>query len=329
MPRRLVALVLGLLAVLCVGVLPVVVGHGVDDAAAMTLPSPAAGSRTPPVVPPQPAAFAMATDLGQPGRHDGRRPVAVSPSAERSAAIDSLEPELVLLGSWTVRYVVGPENGDGANVRIPLRHLDGLTIEPGATFDFWDAVGTVSRRTGYRDGGVIEGDHIAPQGAVAGGICTVSTAVFNAAARAGLRIVARSAHGGYLAKYPLGLDAAVSRGGGRRQTVSFRNDTAERIVLRTASDPGIARVDLYAPAPTGRTVEFSAPSIRDRRVAHDRLQSTRALPRGERRRSQPSSDGMTVSISRIVRDASGRVIHRDRWVSRYRPLRGLVLVGVG
>jgi hypothetical protein len=38
---------------------------------------------------------------------------------------------------------------------------------------------------------------------------------------------------------------------------------------------------------------------------------------------------MTVSISRIVRDASGRVIHRDRWVSRYRPLRGLVLVGVG
>jgi hypothetical protein len=38
---------------------------------------------------------------------------------------------------------------------------------------------------------------------------------------------------------------------------------------------------------------------------------------------------MTVSVTRIVRDGSGRVIHRDRWVSRFRPLRGLVLVGTG
>jgi vancomycin resistance protein YoaR len=325
--RRLVALVLALAAALSVGVLPVVIGGGADDTAAMTLPSPAAGSRTPPI---EPAARVVASTLGSPGHRDSRRPLAAgAPTAERSAAIDSLEPGLVLLGSWTVRYAVGPANGDGANVRIPLGHLDGLVIEPGATFDFWVAVGKVSRRTGYRDGAVIVGDHIAPQSALGGGICTVSTAVFNAAARAGLRILERSAHGGYLAKYPLGLDAAVSKGGGQRQTVAFRNDTGQRIVLRTVSDPGIARVDLYAAASTGRAIEFSAPSIRDRRTARDRLQSTRALPRGERRRSQPSSDGMTVSITRTVRDAAGRVIHRDVWVSRYRPLRGLVLIGTG
>jgi vancomycin resistance protein YoaR len=121
----------------------------------------------------------------------------------------------------------------------------------------------------------------------------------------------------------------VSTGGGRTQTVAFRNDTAQRLVLRTVGDPGIARVDLYAATATGRTVEFSAPAIRDRQAARDRLRSTRALPRDERRRSQPSSDGMTVSITRIVRDGTGRIIDRDRWVSRYRPLRGLVLVGAG
>ena len=68
------------------------------------------------------------------------------PASAVPAEPGSLEPDLVLLGSWTVAYVVGPENGDGANIEIPLRHLDGLVIKPGATFDFWRAVGEVSRR---------------------------------------------------------------------------------------------------------------------------------------------------------------------------------------
>ena len=91
------------------------------------------------------------------------------------------------------------------NVSIPLRDLDGLVLEPGATFDFWKAVGDVSRRAGYRLGGIIVGDHLEPRGALAGGICIASTAVFGAAARSGLAIVTRRSHGGYLAKYPLGI----------------------------------------------------------------------------------------------------------------------------
>ena len=241
----------------------------------------------------------------------------------------SLEPDLVLLGTWTVRYKVGPENGHGSNVALPLEAIDGMVLEPGATFEFWRAVGEVSRRTGYRRGAVIAGDHVDPDGALAGGICTASTAVFNAAARAGLEIVERRPHGGYLPKYPLGMDAAVSKGDGSRQTVAFRNDTPVRILIRTVSDPGVARVDLYGATPLGRTVELGQPVLRDRQHAHDRRVATRSLPQGERKRSQPSSDGMTVSVTRIVRDAAGHVLHRDRWISRYRPLRGLVLVGTG
>ena len=92
----------------------------------------------------------------------------------------------MLLGSWTVQYVVGPANGKGANIVIPLRRLDRLVIKPGARFDFWAAIGEVSRRTGYRRGAIIAGHRIDVDGALAGGICTVSTALFNAAARAGL-----------------------------------------------------------------------------------------------------------------------------------------------
>jgi VanW like protein len=241
-------------------------------------------------------------------------------SAPRSDG--SLEPDLALVGSWTVEYTVGPGNGNGANI-------DGRVIEPGATFDFWRAIGEVSPRTGYRRGAIIVGHRIDPNGALAGGICTVSTALFNAAARAGLDVTARTSHGGYLAKYPLGLDAAVAKGDGSRQTMAFRNDTSAPILIRTIATPGTARVDLYAATAIGRTVELSKPSISHRERARDRHVRTASLRRGEHRRVGDRSDGMTVIVRRVVRDAAGQVLHRDRWVSVYRWLEGTVLVGTG
>ena len=165
--------------------------------------------------------------------------------------------------------------------------------------------------------------------ALAGGICTVSTALFEAAARAGLPIVHRTSHGAYLEKYELGLDAAVSKGDGVRQTLAFRNDTGEPIVVRTVSSPGIARVDLYAKVALGRRVSFSQPAISHRQHADDRHVRSASLLRGQRRRIEPASDGMTVIVTRTVRDADGRLLHRDRWVSTYRRLIALVLDGTG
>jgi len=242
---------------------------------------------------------------------------------------DTLEPDLVLLGTWTVTYVVGPANGNGANIVIPLDRLDGRVIKPGATLDFWNAVGEVSRRTGYRRGAIIVGHRIDPDGALAGGICTVSTALFNAAARAGLPITTRTSHSGYLAKYPLGLDAAVAKGDHFRQTMAFRNDTTEPILIRTVSRPGTARVDLYGAASLGRTVEFNQPAVSHRERARDRHVTTTSLPRGQHHRVEDRSDGMSVVVTRTVRDANGHVLRRDRWVSVYRWLGGLVLDGIG
>jgi len=235
----------GLLAILAAMVLATASLSGVRADPVIDHEAPtvdvAVGAISPPDVPL--TGVAAGGSAPRSGRPAGTRPWPAPPVAAEAV---SLEPNLVLLGSGTVAYVVGPENGDGANIEIPLRRLDGLIIKPGSTFDFWRDVGEVSRRTGYRLGAVVVGNHIDRDGALAGGICTVSTALFDAAARAGLQIVRRASHGAYLDKYELGLDAAVAKGDGFRQTLAFRNDTGESIVVRTVSRPGIARVDLYA-----------------------------------------------------------------------------------
>lgn len=255
------------------------------------------------------------------------RTEAASGQASPGMVEGSLETGRALVGTWTVRYTVGPANGDGENIRIPLGRIDHRVVGPGATFDFWQAVGEVSRRTGYRRGGVIVGNRVDPNGALAGGICTVSTVVFNAAARAGLAITARTAHGGYLPWYPLGLDAAVAKGPGWAQTLAFRNDTHEPITIRTVSEPGLARVDLYAPSPLDRHVTLHAPVVSHRVRALDRRVRSAGLAAGVHRRVRIVSDGMTVVVVRLVRDGDGRLLHRDVWRSTYRALDGLVVVG--
>ena len=265
----------------------------------------------------------------------------VEPSAHRRRRTSrSLEPDLVLLGSWTVAYVVGPANGQGANIVIPLRRLDGLVIRPGATFDFWTAVGEVTRRTGYRAGAIIVGHHVDPDGALAGGICTVSTALFDAAARAGLPITARTSHGGYLAKYPLGLDAAVAKGDHRRQTLAFRNDTTE---LDRDPDRQHARRRAGRSLRSGRTRAHGrvqrpchqSPSAGARSPHQDAVASTRRAPahpgperRHDRRRhahrprcrrtphpSRPLDVGL--SLARRARPRRDRLTPLDRAATRH------------
>ena len=62
---------------------------------------------------------------------------------------------------------------------------------------------------GLREGGAIINGRTEPQGALAGGICSCSTTLFNAALRAGFEMGARRNHYYYIDRYPLGLDATV------------------------------------------------------------------------------------------------------------------------
>jgi len=63
-----------------------------------------------------------------------------------------------------------------------------------------------------------------------GGVCQVSTTVFNAAYEAGLKITARTNHALYISHYPLGRDATVNY---PDIDLKFVNDTGHWLLLRT------------------------------------------------------------------------------------------------
>jgi vancomycin resistance protein YoaR len=247
----------------------------------------------------------------------------VAPELSTSEATKKA-PLMIPIGSWTTYYMVSPHNGNGANISVPTRRLDGIVIKPGRTFDFWNALGEVSFRTGYRLGGAIVGGRTVEGRALAGGICAVSTTLFNAAARGGLDIVTRSPHWYYISRYPLGLDATVSDS----QSMRFRNDTKHPILIKGYVGGGSVRFELWS-VPNGRTVSWSKPAVSNVVRGYDTVQKTSSLPSGQRKRIEHPVDGKHVVVTRTVRNGDGRVVHRDRFVSNYHRMVGITLVGTG
>ena len=232
-------------------------------------------------------------------------------------------PLMVKVGSWTTHYQVAAHNGFGANITVPARRLNGTVVQPGHLFDFWGALGEVSFRTGYRLGGAIVNGHSVEGKALAGGICSASTTLFNAALRGGYEIDSRQPHWYYITRYPLGLDATVSGS----QSMQFRNDTTHPLLIRGFASPGVVTFEIWS-VPTGRTVTLSRPSVTNVVRGYDTVVKTASLRAGTKLRTEWPVDGKDVVVSRTVRDASGRVIHHETYVSHYHRMVGILQVGI-
>lgn len=102
----------------------------------------------------------------------------------------------------------GRSNSQIFNARIALRRLNGCTIQPGQTFSFVKTVGPWTADMGYKKAPVsYDGELVLDWG---GGVCQVSTTLYNAALLAGLDIVERHHHHFPMRYAPLGRDAAVA-----------------------------------------------------------------------------------------------------------------------
>jgi vancomycin resistance protein YoaR len=238
-------------------------------------------------------------------------------------------PKMRKVSEWTTYFPIAEKNGFGANIWIPALDLDGHVVAPGETFDFWKSIGPVTRARGYRDGGAIINGRTELQGALAGGICSTSTTLFNAALRAGYEMGARRNHYYYIDRYPLGLDATVFKSGSSTQTMEFTNDTRYPVLIRAYKirngSSGYVKFALYS-VPTGRKVSFSRPIVKNFRPASDTIQYTSSLPKGAAERVEFPVDGKQVWVTRTVRK-NGEVIHRETYYSNYARITGITLVG--
>ena len=150
------------------------------------------------------------------------------------------------------------------NIRVGSAKLSGLWLRQGAVFDFNASLGRLSAASGFVPGYVISGGTLALEDG--GGVCQISTTLFRAAYRAGLRVVERHAHSHQVDYYePTGFEATVYA---PSKNLRFANDTAAPLLIQASWDVGAAtlRFDLFG-APPDRRVNISEPLIVSRTPA--------------------------------------------------------------
>jgi vancomycin resistance protein YoaR len=242
-------------------------------------------------------------------------------------------PLMQLISHHTTWFPYGIRNNFGANIWLPAQFIDGTVVAPGETFDFWQAVGPVTRERGFGLGGAIIDGHTEPQGALAGGICSNSTTLFNAAMKAGMHMLDRKNHFYYIDRYPTGLDATVFKSGSSTQTMSFINDTKYPILIRgirwRVGSKGYVRYDIYS-VPNGRSVDIGPATVKNYRPATTVYQYTSSLKKGVREQIEFPVAGRDVWRTVTVKDArTGKVIDRRTYYSHYSRITGIILVGTG
>jgi vancomycin resistance protein YoaR len=247
------------------------------------------------------------------------RLVVAATAAERSTAEAHGMGITGLVASYQTVY--GGDANRIHNVQLVSRLVDRALIPPGATFSFNQTTGERTAERGFREAPVIINGEL--QTGLGGGVCQVSTTVFNAAYEAGLPIASRTNHALYISHYPQGRDATVNY---PNLDLRFVNDTGHWLLLRTWVGSASLVVALYG-TPTGRRVESETGLLRITGPAPIKRVRDPGLEAGRIVVEEEGEPARATSVRRRVYDADGGLLRDDTWFSSYRGEKRIIRVG--
>jgi vancomycin resistance protein YoaR len=207
------------------------------------------------------------------------------------------------------------------NVQLVAHLVDDKLIAPGETFSFNKTTGDRNAAKGFLEAPVIVNGEVTT--GLGGGVCQVSTTVFNAAFEAGLPITDRTNHALYISHYPQGRDATVDY---PDVDLKFVNDTDHWLLLRTFVGPSSLTVSLYG-TPTGRRVVSTTSPLVTRGKVPVKKTVDPTLKPGEQVIDDPGEPALSTSVTRDVYAADGKLLYHNVWYSSYRSSPELLRVG--
>jgi vancomycin resistance protein YoaR len=224
-----------------------------------------------------------------------------------------------LVSSYTTLYGGIPNRIH--NVQLVAHLVDDKLIAPGATFSFNQTTGERNASKGFLEAPVIVNGELTT--GLGGGVCQVSTTVFNAAFEAGLKITERTNHALYISHYPQGRDATVDY---PSLDLKFVNDTGNWLLLRTFVSSSSLTVNLYGTPVHRRVVSTTSPLVAHGVPPVEKTVDP-TLPPGEKVVDDAGVPAMSTSVTRDVYEPGGKLLYHDTWYSSYRAEPKLVRLG--
>lgn len=144
-----------------------------------------------------------------------------------------------LLATYSTTYNSGNYNRT-TNIKLASAKINGIVIMPGETFSYNSTVGQRTAAAGFKSAAVYMGGEVTT--GIGGGICQVSSTLYNSVLLSNLEILERYNHGFNPGYVPAGRDATVSWGG---PDFKFKNTRNYPIKIYCTNSGGKLTVTIY------------------------------------------------------------------------------------
>ncbi len=226
-----------------------------------------------------------------------------------------------LLGTYTSKYNAG-DVARSHNVSLAAKKIDGVVLAPGDVFSYNDTVGPRTAARGFRTATVYVGNRSEP--GIGGGICQVSSTLFNAVVLADLNIVYRTNHSLPVSYVPLGRDATVSYGS---IDFKFSNNTNHPVKIVASAAGGYNKISVYGIKENkNKTIEITTEQIASKNYNTVQTEDP-TLPVGTVKVEEKGSYGSTHNTYKITKE-NGKVVKTEFLTkSTYLPADRIEIVG--
>ncbi len=207
------------------------------------------------------------------------------------------------LGAYSSRYNSGDVNRS-YNVALACKNINESVLAPGDVFSYNDIVGPRTAARGFKVAHVYVGNKV--EDGIGGGICQVSSTLYNSVVLSDLEIVTRTNHSLPVSYVPMGRDATVSYGS---IDFKFKNNTNAPVKIVGSASGGVCTISVYGnKVNPNRTVSIESVCIGTNPAGLVQKEDP-TLPAGTVNVEQKGSNGSTYQTYKVVSE-NGSVISR-------------------
>lgn len=231
-----------------------------------------------------------------------------------TASASEVQPEISMASAKEKYKVIGTlttnttaNSKRNTNVRLACEALNGTIVGPGQEFSFNETIGQRTAEKGYQSAAAYNNGEVVQE--IGGGVCQVSTTLYGALVRAGLKISFRRSHTFEPSYVTPGQDAAISWGS---PDFKFINTSSAAIGIRASYYNQTATVSIYGipVLEEGVTRTLESTKIEEFDMPEPTYEEDQTLQPGEEVVKSKGSNGSRWEVRLIVKK-NGEVISNE------------------
>ena len=257
-------------------------------------------------------------NLTKKGNYKNELVVKATPAKVKKEQLANIDTNL---GTYSTTFKTSQINRS-INIKLATDNISNVLLMPGETFSFNKHTGKRSKENGYKSAPVImEGEMEEDYG---GGVCQVSSTLYNSVLYAGLEIVNVKNHTIPSSYVPKGRDATVADSG---IDFLFKNNLKHPVYIKNYVSGNQIVCNIYGSAEDKQNITISTKLDGVSQTTMKRVNDP-TMPKGKEKVDKSGRNAYSVSTYRTFNDANGKKIKTEKIANSYYPKKeGIILVG--